>query len=69
MNRQNVKPEPTRRRRNNSPIIQAVINNPEDLALIKQAAAINGAAVSGFVRTAAVKAARQVVAAESVTAS
>ena len=69
MNRQNVKPEPTRRRRNNSPIIQAVINNPEDLALIKQAAAINGAAVSGFIRTAAVKAARQVVAAESVTAS
>ena len=69
MNRQNVKPEPTRRRRNNSPIIQAVINNPEDLALIKQAAAINGAAVSGFVRTAAVKAARQVVAAEAVTAS
>ena len=69
MNRQNVKPEPTRRRRNNSPIIQAVINNPEDLALIKQAAAINGADVSGFVRTAAVKAARQVVAAESVTAS
>ncbi len=69
MNRQNVKPEPTRRRRNNSPIIQAVINNPEDLALIKQAAAINGAAVSGFVRTAAVKAARQVVAAESVAAS
>ena len=69
MNRQNVKPEPTRRRRNNSPIIQAVINNPEDLALIKQAAAINGAAVSGFVGTAAVKAARQVVAAESVTAS
>lgn len=69
MNRQNVKPEPTRRRRNNSPIIQAVINNPEDLALIKQAAAINGAAVSGFVRTAAIKAARQVVAAESVTAS
>lgn len=69
MNRQNVKPEPTRRRRNNSPIIQAVINNPEDLALIKQAAAINGAAVSGFVRTAAIKAARQVVAAESVTTS
>ena len=55
MNRQNVKPEPTRRRRNNSPIIQAVINNPEDLALIKQAAAINGAAVSGFVRTAALR--------------
>lgn len=68
MNQQNVKQE-TRRPRRKSTVIQAVIVNPEDLALIKQAAAINGAAVSGFVRTAAVKAARQVVAAESVAAS
>jgi len=42
MTKQNVKQE-IRHPRQNSPVIQAVIPNPEDLALIKQAAAINGA--------------------------
>ncbi|MFC2416715.1 MAG: DUF1778 domain-containing protein [Eikenella corrodens] len=71
MSKQNVK-EPnqeTHRIRNNSPIIQAVVRKQEEITLIKQAAALSGSSVSGFVRTAAIKAARQALAASAAEAA
>ena len=67
MNSPNV--NQTDRVRRNSAVIQAVIPNQEDLELIKKAAAMHGSAVSGFVRAATLRAAKQVLDAESMSAS